>query len=75
MCRVPGGAEQGWPHQGALVLSSSGAERGPAKAVLGQRGGKGALLSVLIQLRVPNGLEERERLTPGRKAPLLCSTQ
>lgn len=43
--------------------------------MLGQQGGKGALLSVLIQLRVPNGLEERERLTPGRKAPLLCSTQ
>lgn len=30
---------------------------------------------MLIQLRVPNGLEERERLTPGRKTPLLCSTQ
>lgn len=25
--------------------------------------------------RVPNGLEESERLMPGRKVPLLCSTQ
>lgn len=68
------GAEQGWPPQGALVLSSSGRE-GASKGSAGPAGGKGALLSVLIQLRVPNGLEERERLTPGRKAPLLCSTQ
>lgn len=28
-----------------------------------------------IQLRVPNRLEEKERLTPGRKVPALCSTQ
>lgn len=38
LCRVAGGAEQGWPPHGALVLSSSGAERGPEKAVLGHGG-------------------------------------
>lgn len=40
LCRVAGGAEQGWPLQGALVLSSSGAEREPAKIVLGLGGEK-----------------------------------
>lgn len=48
------------------MLSSSG-QRGASKGSAGPAGGKGALLSVLIQLCAPNGLEERERLTPGRK--------
>lgn len=50
------------------------ARQGRAKALL-VRQREGSAARVLIWLRVPNGLEEREWLTPGRKAPLLRSTQ
>lgn len=62
---------------GAQLL---GAKKWPEKGKPERRqcwsgGGKGALLGMPIRLRVPDRLEEREQLMPGRQVPLLCSTQ
>lgn len=38
-------------------------------------GGRGVRLGMPIWLCVPSGLDKREGLMPGRKVPLLCSTQ
>lgn len=55
----------------ARLLGAGGApaaRQGRAKALL-VRQGEGGAARVLIWLRVPNGLEEREGLTPSRKGP------
>lgn len=74
--RPPGGRQlaAAAPRSAPWDRGAPAARQGRAKAPL-VRQGEGGAARVLIWLRVPNGLEEREGLTPGRKGPLLRSTQ